>query len=55
MAGSPGSGFKAPRANSENDIYTALVIIAFVFVLGAAIFTIVRSIELFGTAFPGFA
>jgi len=55
MAGVPGSGFKAPRAKAENDIYSALVIIAFVFVLGAAVFTMVRSSELFGTPFPGFA
>lgn len=54
MAGLP-SGFKAPRARADNDLYTAMVIIAFGFVLAAIIFVIVRSIDLFGTPFPGFS
>ena len=54
MAGLP-AGFKAPRARSDNDLYTAMAIIAFGFVLASLIFVIVRSIDLFGTPFPGFA
>ena len=52
MAGIP-SGFKAPRARAENDLYTAMAVIGFGFVLAAFIFVIVRSIDLFGTPFPG--
>jgi len=54
MAGLPSSGYKPSRA-SDNDLYTAMAIIAFAFVLGAFVFVIIRSNELFGTPFPGFA
>lgn len=54
MAGLP-SGFKAPRARADNDLYTAMAAIAFGFVLASIIFVIIRSIDLFGTPFPGFS
>jgi len=54
MAGIP-SGFKAPRARAENDLYTAMLGIAGVFVLAAVVFVIIRCIDLFGTPFPGFS
>ncbi len=54
MAGIP-SGFKAPRARAENDLYTAMAAIAFTFVLAAIVFVIIRSNDLFGTPFPGFS
>ena len=54
MAGLPSSGYKGGRT-AENDLYTAMTIIAFAFVLAAFIFVIIRSNELFDTPFPGFA
>lgn len=46
----PGSG--APRAGGENDIYTALMVVAFLFVLLATIYVGFRALTLFGTLFP---
>lgn len=43
------------RATAENDIYTVLVCIALVAVLGTIAFVIYRCLELFGQPFPGFA
>jgi hypothetical protein len=51
MASLP-SGYR-PRA--DNDIYTALVIVGFGFVVATIGFVIYRCTELFGTAFPGFS
>ncbi len=40
----------APRA--DNDIYTALVVIAFCFVLAATIYVAYRAQTMFGSIFP---
>lgn len=53
MAGIP-SGFKAPRARAENDLYTAFAGIAAGILLATVIFVIIRCSDLFGTPFPGF-
>jgi uncharacterized membrane protein len=45
-----GSGSSRPSA--ENDIYTALVIVAFLFVLVAVIYVGYRAQTLFGTLLP---
>ncbi len=41
------------RQKAGNDIFTALLIIAFVVAVAAVVFVIIRSDELFGTAVPG--
>ncbi len=51
MAGvSPGPARTRPRA--ENDIYTALLCVAFLFLLVAAIYIVFRAVTLFGTVLP---
>lgn len=42
------------RAPATNDIYTVLVSLALLAVLGTIAFVIYRCTELFDTAFPGF-
>jgi len=45
-------GATPPRAVAENDIYTALIVIAFLFVLVATIYVGFRAQTLFGTLLP---
>lgn len=47
MSSSPN---RAPAA--DNDIYTALTVVGFLFVLTATIYVGYRSMELFGTVIP---
>jgi len=52
MAGlGPGVG-RGPRTGGENDIYTVLVLIAFLSVFTATIYVGFRAVELFGTLLP---
>ena len=53
MAGLPSSGYKGSRV-VDDDLFKVMAVIAFAFVLGAFVFVIIRSSELFGTPFPGF-
>lgn len=53
MAQTPTGGMPQSRAKSGNDVFTALVIIAFAVVLAAIVFVAIRSDELLGTAVPG--
>ncbi|TWT44009.1 hypothetical protein RAS1_04130 [Phycisphaerae bacterium RAS1] len=47
------TGPSRPRpADAENDIYTALMAIAFLFTLSSTIYVAVRSLTLFGTILP---
>ena len=46
----PGSGHS--RQNAENDVYTALIVVAFLFVLLATIFVGYQALTLFGTLLP---
>jgi flagellin-like protein len=46
----PGSGLS--RASGESDIYTALILVAFLFVLTATIYVGYRAQTLFGTLLP---
>lgn len=46
----PGRGGVRPQA--ENDIYTALMAVAFLFVLVATLYVAVRAVSLFGTLLP---
>jgi hypothetical protein len=46
----PGSGIARP--SGENDIYTALILVAFLFVLTATIYVGFRAQMLFGTLLP---
>lgn len=55
MAQLPSGGFQQQRAKTGHDIFTALVILAFVFVFGTIVFVVYRSNDLFGQHFPGFA
>ena len=55
MAQTPGSMTpQRSRASATNDIYTVLVSIALVTVLGTVAFVIYRCTELFDKPFPGF-
>lgn len=47
----PGSGFSS-RSGAENDIYTVLILVAFLFVLTATIYVGFRAQTLFGTLLP---
>ena len=47
---SPGMG--GPRPTSDNDIYTALQLVAFLFVLTATIYVAYRGAALFGGVIP---
>ena len=47
--GAPGSGHSG---NAEHDVYTALTVVAFLFVLLATIFVGYQSLTLFGTLLP---
>jgi hypothetical protein len=46
----PASGLS--RASGENDVYTALILVAFLFVLTATIYVGYRAQMLFGTLLP---
>lgn len=46
----PGPG--AARPSAEDDVYTALIIVAFLFVLTATIYVGYRAQTLFGTLLP---
>lgn len=48
--GTPGLG--STRSPGENDIYTALMAIAFLFVLTAVVFVGAKALALFGTLLP---
>lgn len=53
MAGpSTGSGRSVTRPKAENDIYTALMLVAFLFVLAATLHVGYRALSLFGTLLP---
>ena len=54
MARQPTGGFQQQRAKTAHDVFTALLILAFAFVLGTIIFVVYRSDDLFGVPFPGF-
>ncbi len=49
MMNTPGPG---SRSGGENDVYTVLVLIAFLFVLIATIFVAYKAQSLFGTILP---
>jgi len=46
------SGSGAVRPGAENDVYTALVVVSFLFVLIATIYVGYRAVTLFGTLLP---
>jgi len=46
------AGTGASRGGAENDVYTALILIAFLFVLVATIYIGYRAQTLFGTLLP---
>ena len=48
MASSPGG----PRSTADNDIYTALVFVAFLFTLFATVYVAYRATTLFGSLLP---
>lgn len=48
--GTPGSGLSRPSA--ENDVYTVLIVVAFLFVLIATIYVGYRAQTFFGTLLP---
>ena len=45
-------GPRSSRPAAENDIYTALVVVAFLFVLVATIYVAARAQSLFGSLVP---
>ena len=48
-----GSGaVRGQRPAAENDVYTVLMLIAFLFTLAATIYLVVRAMSLFGTVLP---
>lgn len=49
---STGSGRSVTRPKAENDIYTALMLVAFLFVLAATFYVGYRALSLFGTLLP---
>jgi hypothetical protein len=46
----PGAG--SPQTGGENDIFTALTAVAFLFVLAATIYVGYRAVTLFGSLLP---
>jgi hypothetical protein len=50
QASTPGSGLSRPSA--DNDVYTALIVVAFLFVLTATIYVGYRAQTLFDTLLP---
>lgn len=46
------SGSSRPRPSADNDIYTALSLVAFLFILMATIFVGYRAMTLFGSLLP---
>jgi hypothetical protein len=53
MAKTTSSGIGGPpRPAAENDVYTALVVVSFLFVLAATIYVGFRAQTLFGTLIP---
>ena len=52
MAATGPSGAGSSRPSSENDVYTALVVVAFLFVLTATIYVGYRAQTLFDTLLP---
>ncbi len=48
---SPGP-VRTPRTKADNDVYTVLVIVSFLFVLAATLYVGFRALELFGTVLP---
>ncbi len=50
----PVGGTYGVRVRPSNDIYTVLVSIALAVVAATIAFVIYRSVDLLGTAFPGF-
>lgn len=51
MMNTPGP-LSGPRATNESDIYTVLVLVAFLFVLAATVYVGYRAQTLFGTLLP---
>lgn len=52
MATRPGGGMRPVRLVAENDVYTALLLIAFLFVVAAIAFVAYKSVSLFGGILP---
>ena len=48
---SPGPS-RGTQSKAENDVYTVLVLIAFLFVLVATLYVGFRAVDLFGTILP---
>ncbi len=46
------AGRSPARPKAENDIYTALIVVAFLFVLAATLYVSIRAITLFGGLWP---
>ena len=49
MSSGPGRG---ARSKAENDIYTVLMLVAFLFVLAATVYVGFRAFTLFGNVIP---
>jgi hypothetical protein len=49
---STGTGRTITRPKAENDIYTALMVVAFLFGLAATLYVGFRAMSLFGTLVP---
>ncbi|MBI5863560.1 MAG: hypothetical protein HZB38_03425 [Planctomycetes bacterium] len=52
MSSMPSSGSGGPRPTADNDIYTALQLVGFLFVLTATIYVAYRATSLFGSVIP---
>ena len=52
MAMNPGGSGQGYRPKADSDVYTALMIVAFLFVLTATLYVGFRTLELFGTILP---
>ena len=48
----PGPGRSVSRPKAENDVYTAMMVVAFLFVLVATLYVGYRAMSLFGTILP---
>lgn len=52
MAGRPGTPLRAVRPAADNDIYTVLLLIALLFLLGALVFVGYKTVTTFGGLLP---
>lgn len=46
------TGLASGARQAENDVYTAMMMVAFLFVLAAALYVGYRALSLFGTLLP---